>query len=69
MSIADETYEDEVTSMQTVKVTVHYGADTQLEIWFEGPHAAAGMVLDFLLKGEKNMTSITVVPNPEDIPR
>jgi hypothetical protein len=57
--------------MEAVKVTAHYGADTQVEIWFEGPHAATGMVLDFLLgytSSEPELTSLTVTPNPKDIP-
>jgi hypothetical protein len=57
--------------MDTVKVTVHYGADLQLEIWFEGPYSAAGSVLDHLLDDaskDRGMTSITVVPNPTDFP-
>lgn len=74
MSISDDIIDqarEEAPRMQAVKVTAHYGADTQVEIWFEGPHAAAGMVLDFLLgfnSGREDITSLTVVPNPTDIP-
>ena len=60
--------EGEIANLMVVKVTVHYGADSQLEVWFEGPHAAAGMVLDFLLKNDDRITSLSVVPNPQDFP-
>lgn len=67
MSITD----DNIVKNVNVKVTLHYGSESQTEIWLFGPHAAAGVVLDALMgltgAGEE-ITSVTVVPNPTDMP-
>lgn len=74
MSIVDKV-EDKVKGSKkanVTKVTAHYGADMTTEVWFEGPHGAAGWVLDMLLgltESDLEITSITVVPNAEDVPR
>lgn len=71
-SQGEEKKMDETKAPATaVKTTIHYGAESRIEVWTAGPHAAAGIVLDALLgvdDGDKEFTSITVVPNAQDVP-
>jgi hypothetical protein len=79
MSIADDIIDQEKgrkmgeePNTTAVKTTIHYGAESRVEVWTAGPHAAAGIVLDALLgvdDGDKEFTSITVVPNAQDVPK
>lgn len=74
MSNIVDKIEDKVRGEKKVKatkITVHYENELQMEVWFEGPHAAAGWVLDLLLghtESDLDPLSITVVPNAQDVP-
>lgn len=57
--------------LKATKITVYYENNMSMEIWFEGPHAAAGWVLDLLLghtESDLDPLSITVVPDAQDVP-
>lgn len=72
MSTTAQRGTEKVLKTMNVKVTLHYGADMQTEIWVAGPHAGIGVALDALMglhDTNHDLTSITIVPNPNDVPR
>lgn len=45
-----------------MKITVYYENTSALEVWLDGPHAVAGLVLDELVS-ERNVQGIDIDPH------